>query len=148
MALNVKQEAFCLHYAKTGNATESYKKAGYEAKSPTAIYSTANKLLKNAKVQERLRELADELKSDKIATVKEMQEILTSIIRQEMTEEQIVVEGCGDGISEAVIKTKKASFKDVVSAIDKLARMQGAYENKTTLNVCIPVFGGEEDLEE
>ena len=67
MALNVKQEAFCLHYAKTGNATESYKKAGYTVTTEGASYASANRLLKNAKVQERLKELADEMKSDKIA---------------------------------------------------------------------------------
>ena len=60
MALNIKQEAFCLHYAKTGNATESYKIAGYSAKTDNAIYANSNRLLKNDKVKARLKELADE----------------------------------------------------------------------------------------
>jgi phage terminase small subunit len=63
-------------------------------------------------------------------------------------EEVVVVEGCGDGYSEATTVEKKPSLKDVIKAVDTLARMQGVYDNKTTLNICIPVFGGEEDLEE
>jgi phage terminase small subunit len=90
VALNVKQEAFCLHYAKTGNATEAYKEAGYAAKTANAIYANANRLLKNDKVQERLKELADEIASNKIATIKEIQEYLTSVMRREMTESVVV----------------------------------------------------------
>ena len=53
-----------------------------------------------------------------------MQEVLTSIILKESEEEVIVVEGCGDGISEAVTKTKTASNQDRIRAIQLLARMQ------------------------
>ena len=62
--------------------------------------------------------------------------------------EVIVVEGCGDGISEAVTKTKTASNQDRIRAIQLLARMQGALDNTATVNVVLPVFGGEDDLEE
>ena len=102
----------------------------------------------NPDIQNYLKTLQEEHASKKIADAKEMQEVLTSIIRQEMEEENIVVEGCGDGVSEAVIKTKKSSHKDVLKAIDLLGRMQGAFTNQTTLNVMIPVFGGEDNLED
>ena len=101
--LNVKQEAFCLHYAKTGNASESYKQAGYDAKTENALYSAANRLLKNVKVQTRLAELREEMASEKIAGIREIQERLTAILRGELQEEQVVVEGCGDGVSEASV---------------------------------------------
>jgi hypothetical protein len=51
-------------------------------------------------------------------------------------------------VSEAIIKKKKSSHKDVLKAIDLLGRMQGAFENRATLNVLIPVFGGEDNLED
>ena len=77
-----------------------------------------------------------------------MQEVLTSIIRGELQEEVIVVEGCGDGVSQAVTKYKKPSMKDVISAVDKLAKMQGLYnDNNMILNV-VPVFFGEDELED
>lgn len=148
MALNVKQEAFCLHYAKTGNATEAYKVAGYKAKNPTAIYSTANKLLKNAKVQSRLNELAEEIASEKIAGIKEIQERLTSIIRGEEQEEVVVVEGIGEGMSEARTIEKKPSLKDMIKAGETLARMQGGFDTKLNVEIAVPVFSGEEELED
>lgn len=148
MALNVKQEAFCLHYAKTGNATEAYKEAGYKAKTEGAVYANANRLLKNDKVKERLKELADEMASDKIAGIKEVQERLSAILRMEQTEEVVVVEGIGEGCSAARIMKKKPSLKDAIKAGETLAKMQGGFDNKLNVTVAIPVFGGEEDLED
>lgn len=143
--MTARQIKFCLAYATNGNATESAKEAGYSAQTAR---SCGQRLLTNADVQNYLKELAEENASQKIADAKEMQEVLTSIIRQEMEEENIVVEGCGDGVSEAIIKTKKSSHKDVLKAIDLLGRMQGCFDNRSTLNVVLPVFGGEESLED
>nr|DAH04295.1 MAG TPA: Terminase small subunit [Caudoviricetes sp.] len=140
-----KQKRFCLEYANSGNATESAIKAGYSQKT---AYSIGQENLKKPELQKFLQELADQMASAKIATAKEMQEVLTSIIRQELDEEVIVVEGCGDGISEAVTKTKKPSTRDAIKAIETLAKMQGIFDTKTNVNLVIPVFGGEDDLEE
>ena len=148
MALNVNQEAFCMHYAKTGNATESYKKAGYKAKTENAICANATRLLRNDKVQARLKELAEELASERIANVKEVQEVLTSILRMETKEEVVVTESCGDFMTEAKIIEKKPNLKDVIKAGETLAKMQGGFDNKAQIEVIIPVFGGEDDLEE
>lgn len=147
MALNVKQEAFCLHYAKTGNATESYKKAGYAAKTENAIYANANRLLKNDKVQARLKELADEIASEKIAGIKEIQEYLTSVMRGHTQAEIVVVEGCGDGYSEARTMKKAPDEKERLKAAETLAKMQGGFDTKLKVDLMIPVFGGEEEFE-
>ncbi len=146
--LNVKQEAFCLHYAKTGNATESYKKAGYSAKTENALYSAANRLLKNVKVKARLAELAAELAEDKIASIAEIQRTLTSIMRGEVQEEQVVVEGCGDGVSEARIVKRQPQLKDRIKAGETLAKMQGGFDSKLQVEMMVPVFGGEGSLED
>lgn len=140
-----KQKRFCLEYANSGNATESAIKAGYSKKT---AYSIGQENLKKPELQKFLQDLAEQMVSQKIATAKEMQEVLTSIIRQEATEEVIVVEGCGDGISEAVTKTKKPSTRDAIKAIETLAKMQGLFGTSTNVNLVIPVFGGEEDLED
>ena len=145
--LNVKQEAFCLHYAKTGNATESYKQAGYSAKTGGALYASANRLLKNAKVAARLKELADEMASEKIAGIREIQEYLTTVIRGETTEDVVVNEFCGDGVSEAKVMKVRTASKDRIKAAETLGKMQGAFDTKTNINVVIPVFGGEDGLE-
>ena len=146
--LNPKQEAFCLHYAKTGNATESYKIAGYSAKTDRAVYANANRLLKKDCVKARLQELADEIKSEKIAGIVEIQEYLTSVIRGTTTEDAVVVEGCGDGVSEAKIMQIRTSNKDRIKAAETLGRMQGAFDNKLQVEMTIPVFGGDDHLED
>lgn len=146
--LNPKQEAFCLHYAQTGNATESYKKAGYACKNDNAAAACARRLLISAKVQERLAELAEEMASDKIANIAEIQRRLTAILRMELDEEQVVVEGCGDGVSAAKTVTRKAQLKDVLKAGELLAKMQGGFDNKLQVEMTVPVFGGDDDLED
>lgn len=146
MLENVKHEAFCLHYAKTGNATESYKKAGYTAKTEGAIYANANRLLKNDKVKARLQELAEELASEKIANIKEVQERLSAILRGETTEDVVIVENKGDFTSEARVVKVKTPTKDVIKAGVELAKMQGGYDNKLPVEVIVPIFSGETDL--
>ena len=58
MALTAKQEAFCLAFLETGNATESYRRAGYSAgMADKTANEAASRLLKNSKVAARLAEL-------------------------------------------------------------------------------------------
>lgn len=146
--LSIKQEAFCLHYAKTGNATESYKQAGYKVKHDNSAAASAVQLLRNPKIKARLAELADEMASDKIANIKEIQERLTRILRMEETEDQVVVEGNGDGCSDARIVKKRPALKDVIKAGETLGKMQGAFDNKIQVEMTVPVFGGEDKLED
>ena len=148
MALSIKQEAFCLHYAKTGNATESYKKAGYKVKTEGSAYAASNRLLKDVKVQARLKELADEIASEKIADIRELHEILTSIARGETTDDVVVTEGVGEGCSEARIVKVRTNNATRIKAATELAKMKGGYDNKLQVELTVPVFGGEEDLED
>lgn len=148
MSINYKQEQFCLHYAQTGNATESYKKAGYKSKNEASANASAIRLLGNVKIQARLQELHEEMASHKIANAAEIQERLTSILRGELQEEVVVTEGIEKGITEARIILKKPSNADVIRAAQTLAKMQGAFDNNVNVNLVVPSFGGEEDLEE
>ena len=134
--LNVKQEAFCLHYAKTGNATEAYKIAGYKAKTEGSAYAGANRMLKNVKVKARLQELAEEIASEKIASIKEIQEDLTSVMRGESKAAVLARDEIG---ADRVIQ-KHPDEKERIKAAETLAKMQGAFDNKTPLNVIVPVI--------
>jgi phage terminase small subunit len=140
-----RQERFCQEYSKLGNATQSAINAGYSERSAKQV---GQRLLTNDDIKQRIRELQGEIKNQNIADAREMQSILTSIIRSESEEEVIVVEGIGDGCSEGVKHKKKPSQSDRIKAINLLAKMQGVLDNSMTLNVVIPVFGGEEDLED
>lgn len=145
MALSVMQEKFCLEYAKLGNARQAYINAGYKCKNENTIDACASRLLSGAKVKERLAELAEETKNNAIADIQEMQEVLTRIIRQDITEDVVVM----NSINGTFDKTKKhPAIKDVISAIEKLGKMQGAFSDKVELEIAVPVFSGEDELEE
>lgn len=148
MLKNQKWESFCLYFAKTGNASEAYKAAGYKAKNNETAAASARRLLQNANILERIRELTDEMRSEKIANAAEMQEILTRIARQEQEEEVVVVEGIEKGVSEARIVKKRPSNQDAIKAISQLARMQGVDTGGSSVNIIIPMFGGDDDLED
>ena len=149
--LTPRQEKFCIEYSKCGNARQAYIEAGYKHKKDSITDAAASRLLSNVKVKARLAELAEEAKNAAIADIQEMQEVLTSIIRQSLDEEVIVVEGVGDGRSEARTVMKKPSTKDIISAITTLGKMQGAFIDKieagVDMELNITVDYGEGDSE-
>ena len=136
--LNARQERFCLEYAKTGNASEAYRRAGYTARTEATINSGASTLARNPKVQARLAELAAEIHNDRIADVKEIQEHLTSIIRGDDLDERLGVDAMGESV-----RLKVKTQANQVKAAELLARMQGAYDGSVQVNVTVPVIGGE-----
>lgn len=151
--LTPKQEKFCIEYARCGNARQAYISAGYKHKKDSTTDVNACRLLKNDKVKARLAELYEAAKNDAIADVQEMQEVLTMIIRQEMTEEVIVTEGTGEGCSKARTMDKAPAIKDVIGAINTLGKMQGAFVDKNEaeidmdLNISID-YGDSENEED
>lgn len=71
--LTPKQEAFALAYVETGNAAEAYRRA-YDVKAATqhsSIYTNASKLLDNAKVMQRVRDLQAQAADMCLYTVKD-----------------------------------------------------------------------------
>ena len=148
-SLNVRQEKFCLEYASSGNACDAYMKA-YKIPKGKRDYANACaiRLVHQQKIVQKLQDLSAEMKSEKIANASEMQEALTKIIRQELDEEVLMTEMVGDGMSETKKYKKKPCNKDVISAVDKLARIQGLYDQSNPLKVLIPVFTDEEKIPE
>ena len=127
MLLTPRQEKFCIEYSKCGNARQAYIAAGYSHKKDSTVDVNACRLLKTDKVQRRLAELAEEAKNDAIADIQEMQEVLTRIIRQNMTEEVLTADG---------YKMKKTpAVKDIINAINSLGRMQGAFVDRIEAEV-------------
>ncbi len=148
LALSVKQEKFCLEYAKSGNQRQAYLLAGYNVKSDETADANASRLLRNANVKARLAELAEEAKNASIADIVEMQQTLTAIIRKQMTEEVIVVESVGDYMTEARKMDKEPSIKDIINAITTLGKMQGLFSEKFKIDVTPVVIGGDDGLED
>lgn len=144
LELTVKQEKFCLEYAKSGNARTAYINAGYKHSKDSTTDVNACRLLKKDKIKARLAELAEEAKNDSIADIREMQEILTQIIRQTAKEEVIGFD-VTNGSYKKVSKTP--AIKNVIDAINTLGKMQGAFvekiESEIDMNLNINIDYGE-----
>lgn len=124
--LTARQEKFCLEFAQIGNATQAYKSAFGTTNEKTAGVQ-ASRMLKKPSVQERLKEIQDEIASAKIADVRECQELLTAIARRELYETVILPNG------EQV--QKQTTIKDALKALELLCRIQGLFVTKQELNV-------------
>ena len=85
--LSQKQEVFCISYAKHGNATRAYKEA-YNAENmkPATIYVKACELLKNGKIEVRLKELNQMAVSDAVMTKQEALQLLSVKARIRITD--------------------------------------------------------------
>ncbi|WP_302610644.1 terminase small subunit [uncultured Mitsuokella sp.] len=119
MKLTEKQRRFVDYYIETGNASEAARRAGYSEK--TAGWIGQENLQKptiKAAIDARLREL----EGKRIAKADEVMQFLTSTLRGEVKEERVVVEGTGDGRSDARIIKVQVSARDRLEAAKSLLK--------------------------
>ena len=142
MNLTIRQKKFADLYLKYGNATKAAIEAGY---SPKSAGYNADKLLKNIKIRSYIDERLSEIEDKRIADVEEVMQYLTKGLRQELDEEVILIEGCGDGVSEAVTKKKKISIKDSNKCAELLAKRFGILTDKLDISGAVPVVIANDD---
>lgn len=137
--LTPKREKFCQEMAKLGNQYQAYCNS-FNAKNMKreTIDNRASELMKDGEIRARLQELAEEMKNKNIADAQEIQEALTRLIRGEVKEECVTVEGVGDGCSEARIITKQVTPKDRIKAAETLAKMRGYFDMNNSEGVKMP----------
>lgn len=121
--LTLKQKRFADEYIITANATQAAIKAGYSKK-----YANTNaaKLLQNTTIKRYLDKRLKEIESEKTASIKEVMEYLTSVMRGEQTEQ--VLKSAGDYQQE--ITDIDVSAKDRLKAADLLNKIHQAREDK------------------
>ena len=117
--LTLKQRRFIDAYIETGNATEAARKAGYSEK--TARFVGAENLTK-PNIRQAIQARLDAMESAKTATPEEVMQHLTAAMRGEIQEECIVVEGTGDGCSEARIMQKQIGARERLKAAELLLK--------------------------
>ncbi len=146
MNLNARQKAFCEFYVVSGNATDAAIKAGY---SESYAKDRIHTLMKNVGISRYIDELMQKLESKRIATAEEVLQNLTAMMRGEIQEEVVVVEGEGDGVSSARIIKKQVSAKERIKAAELLGKRHALFTDKTKLEGTLPVMiVGEDDLDE
>ena len=107
------------YYVETGNKTEAAKKAGYSEKTAASIGDeNLRKPAIKAAIDARLREL----EGKRIAKADEVMQFLTSTLRGEVKEERVVVEGTGEGRSDARIIKVQVSARDRLDAAKSLLK--------------------------
>ena len=128
--LTLKQKRFADEYIISGNAYQSAIKAGY---SENYAKGNAIKLLENVSIKTYIQERLKELDDKKIAKQEEVLQYLTSVLRGESTSAIVVVEGLGDGVSEARTVKKTPDEKERLKAAELLGKRYGLWSDKTEL---------------
>lgn len=122
MKLTPKQTAFVDAYIETGNASEAAKVAGYSSRTARSVGAEN---LSKPYIQQAIEARQAEIASKRTATITEVMEFLTSVMRGEISEEVVVVESQGDGVSEARILEKAACIADRTRAADHILKRFG-----------------------
>lgn len=143
-----KQKRFCDEYLIDLNATQAAIRAGYSKKTAKVI---ANENLTKPNIKEYIAERMAEKEKELIADQNEVLKYLTSVLRGESLSTEIVVEGTGEGCSEARTMTKQPSEKDKLKAAELLGKRYGLYTDKVEtdvdmeLNISIDYGEGDND---
>lgn len=138
--MSAKQQRFCDEYLISLNATQAAIKAGYTEK---YAHTNANKLLQNTTIKAFIEARMAEKESELIADQDEVLKYLTSVLRGKTQSEIVVVEGIGDGCSEARAMQKAPDEKERLKAAELLGKRYGLYTDKidadidTDLNITI-----------
>lgn len=128
MKLTERQKAFCDYYIETLNATESYKRAGYNVTTDGAAAVNANRLLKKAKIKSYIQERMKQKESERIASQDEVLEFLTRVMRGQEIEEVVGFTKYG------VVKEKKTpSTRDRVKAAELLGKRYILFSDNVNL---------------
>lgn len=141
-----KQMRFADEYLVDLNATQACIRAGYSQRNADKIGS---QLLQKPLVREYINKRMAEKEDELIASQDEVLRYLTAVMRGESQAEIVVVEGVGDGVSEARHLTKKPSEQERTKAAELLAKRYGLLNNNVKIDGAVPVLiTGSDDLED
>lgn len=129
-----KQKRFADEYIIDLNGTRAYKAAYPSIKTDKAAGVNAARLLGNASVKEYIEQRLAEIRSKKTAEASEVMEYLTSVMRGESTAAIVVVEGVGEGCSEARIIRKNPDEKERLKAAELLGKRFGLFSENVKLS--------------
>lgn len=142
--LTAKQQRFCDEYLIDLNATQAAIRAGYSERSARQI---ADSNMSKHGIKEYIEKRMAEKESKLIADQDEVLRYLTSVLRGESLSTEIVVEGKGEGRSEAKTMQKEPSEKDRLKAAELLGKRYGIYTESVDVNGSIPVvISGDDQL--
>ena len=139
-----KQQKFADEYIISLNATQAYKKAYPNVKKDATARVCASQLLTNPNVKAYIDERLEKLKSERVADQQEVLEFLTSVMRGEVTEPLLVLDG--EGTQKVVNAVPNVSTRR--SAAVDLGKRYGLFLDRqeiTQKNIDIKVGNWDDD---
>ena len=117
-----RQRRFADEYITDLNVTRAYKAAYPAVKKDETAKSAGHRLLTNVAVRRYVDERLQEIQSHKIAEAAEVLEYLSSVVRGKSLSSTVVIEGQGEGVSEAREMIVRPGEKDKLKAAELLAK--------------------------
>lgn len=134
--MNSKQRRFADEYLIDLNITQAAIHAGY---SPKTAYSQGQRLMKHVEVKSYIDEQLERIHNENIADATEIMMYLTKVLRGKSSAEIVVVEGCGDGMSEARTMIKAPDERERLKAAELLGKRYGMFKDTMNIEGAIPV---------
>lgn len=128
--LSERQKKFADYFIKSGNAVDSYIKAGYKAKGDAAR-ANASRMLTKANVQEYIKSKNSLMSKSRIADMEEVKAFWSGILRGELDDMKLEVK-LRDKIkvSELIAKTNGAFINNLEDTVPKEIRITMSEEIK------------------
>ena len=140
---NKRHEKFCHEYIKDMNANQAAIRTGYSEKTAKM---QGSRLMTNDDVKARVAELRDAYLDENIMTAKQVEYELTRIALGLSNEKHVVIEGTGDGYSEARIIDKPPDEKSRLKALELMAKRHRILSGDTTIDIKPVLIVGGDDI--
>lgn len=140
---NKRHEKFCHEYIKDMNATQAAIRTGYSKNTANRIGS---RLLSNVDIKARVAELREAYFNENIMTAQQVEYELTRIALGLSNEKHVVIEGTGDGYSEARIIDKPPDEKSRLKALELMAKRHRILSGDTTIDIKPVLIVGGDDI--
>lgn len=135
-----RQRRFCDEYLRCLNATDAAVRAGYKE---TTARSQGSSLMKLPAIKAYIDERMKEKDAELVASQDEVLSYLTKVMRGQTQSEVIVVDDCG-----ARHMSKAPDEKERLKAAELLGKCHGIFNDKLTAVTIVPVFKGEDRIED
>ena len=144
--MTAKQKRFCDEYLIDLNITQAAIRAGYSQKT---AYVIGNENLKKPMLKEYIEKRMAEKEAALVADQTEVMKYLTSVLRGKSQSEVVVVEGTGEGCSEARTMQKAPDEKERLKAAELLGKAHMLFTDKVQqevdMDLNITVDYGDDD---
>lgn len=133
LGMTEKQKIFADEYIIDLNATRAYKAAYPTVKKDTSARTNGSRLLANANIKAYIEERLEQLKSERVADQQEVMEFLTAVMRGEVKEPLLVLDGEG---TQRIVEAKPNVSTRKSAAVD-IGKRYGLFTDKVDVNATV-----------